>query len=287
MKIENIRLIKDPDTSFIVYHDKNEFAPWHQHPEYELVLILKGKGKRMIGDHIDSFEENDLILLGPYTPHEWLIEQSKRDESDRLIGECIVIQFLPEFLGPQFLDIPENIALKKVLIDSSRGIKFPMNTKLRIIKMIKKIVQLPKTERLYCLFSIFQILSDCEDYEILCSPGFMGPFNSNNNTKMQKALQYIHQNFQKEANIKGVLDYTQMSNTAFCNAFKKSYRMTFKKYLLNVRIGYACNLLADDSLNITEIAYSSGFENISNFNRQFKKIKKITPSQYKKATQKF
>lgn len=287
MKIENIRLIKDQDTSFIVLHDKNGFAPWHQHPEYELVLILKGKGKRMIGDHIDSFEENDLILLGPYTPHEWLIEPLKRDESDRIRGECIVIQFLPDFLGPHFLDIPENNALKKVLIDSLRGIKFPLNDKAKIIKAIRKIVQLPKNERLYCLFSIFQILSRCENYEILCSPGFMEPFNSNDNIKMQKALQYIHQNFQKETNIKGVLDYTQMSNTSFCNAFKKSYRMTFKKYLLNVRIGYACNLLAESSLNISEIAYSSGFENISNFNRQFKKLKKITPSQYKKTAQKF
>jgi AraC-like DNA-binding protein len=241
----------------------------------------------MIGDHIDSFEESDLILLGPYTPHEWLIEQPKGDESAGVAGECIVIQFLPDFLGPQFLDIPENKALKKVLLDSSRGIKFPLNVREKITRGVKKIVHLPNNERLYCLFSIFQILSRCEDYEILCSPGFMEPFHSNDNIKMQKALQYIHQNFQKEANIKGVLDFTQMSNTAFCNAFKKSYRMTFKKYLLNVRIGYACNLLADGSLNISEIAYSSGFENISNFNRQFKKLKNITPSQYKKAVQKF
>jgi len=99
---------------------------------------------------------------------------------------------------------------------------------------------------------------------------------------MQKALQYILQNFQKDASIKGVLEFTKMSNTAFCKAFKISYRMTFKEYLLSIRIGYACNLLTDENLNISEIAYSSGFENISNFNRQFKKIKEVTPSQFLK-----
>ena len=97
---------------------------------------------------------------------------------------------------------------------------------------------------------------------------------------MQKALQYILQNFQKQIQIKDLLQVTNMSNTTFYNAFIYTYRMTFKSYLLNVRIGYACRLLIDATKSISEIAYESGFENLSNFNRQFKKIKGITPSEF-------
>ncbi len=280
VKAASIRRIKEPDKSFIVYHEKNIFSPWHQHPEYELVLILKGKGKRMIGDHIDSFEENDLLLLGPFVPHQWLCDESYYSPKEGFMGEGIVIQFLHDFLGPQFFNIPENKYLNKVLQDASRGINFSLRTKQKIIPIMHQIINQSKTKQLYTLFSIFKILSRCDDYSLLCSPIFMEPLHPAVNTPVQKALQYILQNFQKDANIKGVLEYTKMSNTAFCKAFKKSYRMTFKEYLLSIRIGYACNLLTDDNLNISEIAYKSGFENISNFNRRFRKIKGVTPSQF-------
>jgi AraC-like DNA-binding protein len=95
---------------------------------------------------------------------------------------------------------------------------------------------------------------------------------------MQKALKYVLQNFQNPITVKDLLEITNMSNTSFYAAFKKTYRMPFKDYLLNIRVGYACKLLTDGSYTISGVAYKSGFENISNFNRQFKKIKGITPS---------
>lgn len=281
VKVANIRLMKEPDKSFIVFHEKNIFSPWHQHPEFELVLIKKGEGRRMIGDHIETFEENDLLLLGPYLPHEWLCNESYYSPVEGFKGEGIVIQFLPDFLGSQFFEIPENRSLKRVLMDSSRGIKFSQKTREKIIPLMEKIIGYSMTKQLYTLFAIFKILSKCADYSLLCSPLFIEPLQTGVNTPMQKAMQYILQNFQKKATIEGVLAYTKMSNTAFCKAFKTSYRMTFKEYLLSIRIGYACNLLTDDNLNISEIAYTSGFENISNFNRQFKKIKGATPSEFR------
>ena len=281
VKVVSIRLMKEPDKSFIVFHERNIFSPWHQHPEFELVLVKKGRGRRMIGDHIETFEENDLLLLGPHVPHEWLCEESYYSADEGFMGEGIVIQFLPDFLGTQFFDIPENKPLKKVLQDSSRGIKFSLKTREKIIPLMNKIIKLSMTRQLYALLSIFKIVSKCIDYTILCSPLFMEPLHTGVNTPMQKAIQYILQNFQKDATIEGVLAYTKMSNTSFCKAFKTSYRMTFKEYLLSIRIGYACNLLTDHSLNISEIAYNSGFENISNFNRQFKKIKGATPSLFR------
>lgn len=96
---------------------------------------------------------------------------------------------------------------------------------------------------------------------------------------MQKALEFIIKNFHKDITLKNLLEITSMSNTSFCLSFKKTYRMTFKEYLLKTRVGYACKLLGNEQLNISEVAYQSGFENLSNFNRQFKNI---TPSQFQK-----
>jgi len=280
MKLENIRLLKDPDTSFTVFHETNPFSKWHQHPEYELVLITKGKGKRMVGDHIDRFEQNDLVLLGPYLPHEWNCDQEFYEYPDGFKGEGIVFQFLNDFLGLQFFEIPENRNLKRLLDESIRGLKFNGITREKIISLMLDSYQLDGTDRLYILFAIFMILAKTKEYTLLSSPGFMEPHKKKGNDQMQNAIEYILQNFQSGVSMKDLISVTNMSNTAFCMAFKKNYRMTFKEYLINIRVGYACKLLIDASLNISQVAYNCGFENLSNFNRQYKKRKGITPSRF-------
>jgi len=280
MKVAEARLMQEPDRSFIVYHETKSFTRWHRHPEYELVLINKGRGKRMIGDHIDRFEENDLVLVGSYLPHEWLCDEQYFTGDEGFSGEGTVIQFRKNFLGDQFFSIPEHKNLNHLLDESGRGILFTRCTKEKIISLITRSFEKDAVDRLFILFSIFQILSKTKEYKLLSSPGFMEPFYSEGNEPMQKAIQYIMQNFHNEVNMKEMLEITNMSNTSFCLAFKKTYLMTFKEYLLKTRVGYACRLLGDQSMTISEIAYESGFENLSNFNRQFKRIKGVTPKQY-------
>jgi len=280
MKLKNIRLLKEPYKSFILYRETNPFSAWHYHTEYELVLIIKGRGCKMVGDYIDRFEENDLVLLGDSTPHEWLCDPEYFGEDGQFRGEGVVVQFVYDFLGSEFMEAPENAPLKTMLANSARGIEFFGETKLKIISIMLEMESLPESERLYELFSIFRIIATTNEYRLLASPVFLESIEMSGNKLMQRALHYMLQNFQQNIQIKELLKITSMSNTAFCAAFKQTYRMTFKEYLLNIRIGYACKLLTEGSQNISEIAYNSGFENISNFNRQFKKIKGITPSQF-------
>jgi AraC-like DNA-binding protein len=280
MKLESTRLLQDPDKSFIVHYETKSFARWHHHPEFELVLILNGRGKRMIGDHIDRFEPNDLILLGSFLPHEFLCDSEYTDHRDGFQGKAIVYQFYRDFLGQQFFEIPENRNIKRVLDESYRGLRFYGKTSEKLISLMENSHCLDGTERLYSLFSIFRIMGQTREYELLSSPGFMEPFHKHGDDPVQKAVEYIVRHFQEEVSMKEMLAITNMSNSAFCNAFKKTCRMTFKEYLLNIRIGYACRLLTDETLNISQIAYNCGFENLSNFNRQFKKIRNITPSQF-------
>jgi len=281
MKISEIRLFKEPDRSFIIYHEKKPFSPWHHHPEYEFVLIKKGRGKRMIGDHIDRFEENDLVFIGSDTPHEWLCDKEYYSVNNEFRGEGIVIQFTYDFLGDGFFEVNENKPLKNFLLASSRGFEIYGQCKKQIIPLMNKMLKIRETEQLYTLFSIFQILSTTNELNPLSSPAFLETFWLKDNGTMQKALQYIIQNFQADIRVKDLLHLTNMSNTAFYNAFKYSYRMPFKTYLMSVRIGYASRLLIDETMCISEIAYDSGFENLSNFNRQFKKMKGVTPSHFR------
>ena len=280
MKVAKVRLLQEPHLSFIYYRENKPFTPWHHHPEYELCLITKGRGKRMVGDNIDRFEDNDLVLIGAYTPHECLCDPEYFNHPDGFQGEGIVIQFVHDFLGETFFSIPENYSLNKFILGSTRGYVFYGDSKNKLISIILKMGEMNNTDRLYCLYSIFKIFASTREYKVLSSPAFSEPFWIDNTGPMQKALKYILQNFHKPLTIEDLLQITNMSNTSFYAAFKKTYMMSFKDYLLNIRVGYACKLLTEGTQNISGIAYDSGFGNISNFNRQFRKIKGITPSKF-------
>ena len=282
MKIAKIRLLQQPNKSFIVHNERSPFAPWHHHPEYELVLILRGKGRRMVGDNVDRFEENDLVFTGPFLPHQWICDNENSENIENLQNEAFVIQFVLGFLGDKFFELPENTLLKKFLCKSSRGYEFYGKSKREIISILQRMFNMNDVERLYALFSVFEIFQASNEYHYLSSPASVEAFLLKDNEPMQKTLQYILQNFQKQIQIKDLLEITNMSYATFYSSFKRAYILPFKDYLLNIRIGYACKLLIDETLNISQIAYDCGFENISNFNRQFKRIKNITPSQFQK-----
>lgn len=280
MKVKEIRLLQEPTSSFILYHERNPFTRWHYHPEYELVLIRKGRGRRMVGDHIDRFKENDLVLIGPNLPHEWLCDQKYFKADGGFLGDGIVIQFLYNFLGKKFFDLPENFILKNVLSNSLRGIEISNESKSRIKHYMLQMLEQGSSDRLYSLLMIFQALADSENQHFLSSPTSLEPVMLQGHEPMRKALDFILQNYQNHIEIKDLLEITNMSNTAFYASFKSTYGMSFKSYLLKIRVGYACRLLTDGFMTISEIAYDCGFENISNFNRQFKKIKRITPTEF-------
>jgi AraC-like DNA-binding protein len=282
MKAVEINLMKDTNQSFIFYHEKNPFSRWHYHPEFELVLINKGSGKRMVGDHIDQFEEGDLVFLGSNLPHEWLCDESYFNSENGFQGEGIVVQFLENFLGESFFNIPENERMKKVLDDSTQGCLILGETKIRITNLMLRMIDSAPDERLYGLFKIFENISKTKEYQLLASPNFTSTFQAEKSNSMKKVIKYIMQNFQKKIQMKDVLEVVNMSSTTFSVLFKKTYNMTFSEYVLKARIGYACSLLTDNNRSISQVSFDAGFDNLSNFNRLFKKAKNLTPKEYRK-----
>jgi AraC-like DNA-binding protein len=137
-------------------------------------------------------------------------------------------------------------------------------------------------KRLSALFAIFDILSTTSDYELLASPGYLQKTQQQYTDRFSKVTEYIMRNFDSDITLPEVASVSNMAVTTFCNFFKEHYRVTFVEYLNTIRIGYACKLLAEKNVNVVEVAYASGYKNLANFNRQFRKYKQMTPTDFRK-----
>lgn len=284
MKAIELRLRKDIDKSFIVFREQGKMfpCPWHYHPEYELVLVTKSTGRRMVGDHIGYFKEGDLVFMGPMLPHVWVNDAAYLQEGTTLEADAIVIQFVPDFLGEKFLQIPEMEKLNAFLLIANRGLEIKGAARERINNLMKQIIHMNGMQRLVTLFSIFEILSSNAEYEFLASPGYVQNIHPKCSDRFSKITEYIMRNFDREITLPEAAAAANMAVTTFCNFFKAHYRITFVEYLNIVRIGHACKLLGDKNKTIVGVAYECGFNNLANFNRQFKKLKNMTPSEYRK-----
>lgn len=278
------RLNKNAKSSFVL--QKDVFAhyptPWHHHPEYELVLVLKSTGDKIIGDHMSSFCDGDLSFLGPDLPHVYRNSKNYYEENSELTAEAIVIHFNLDFLGADFFKIPEMATIATFLEESIRGFSIIGNTRQLVIQKMNNMLEMAGPLRIIELLSILNILAETKDKQILASPGFIENFKTSGSEQITKVCDFIMKNFASDLTLNQVSEIANMSPNVFCKFFKQRTRKTFVNFLNEVRIGYACKLLSDEQHNISEICYLSGFHNLSNFNRQFIRIVQKTPHQYKK-----
>ena len=254
---------------------------WHYHPELELVVILKSTGTRFIGDCIEKFEEGDLMIIGKNLPHMWLNDDEYFNESSNLIAEAIAIHFKENFLGYPFFTIPEMTHILELFKKAKYGIKF-MNVDKKLINNIKDLLNETGFEQIIKFIEILNVLAKHPKYKLLASEGYINSIHKNENKNLDKIYEYIFNNFNKPINLNTVAEIAHMNPSAFSRFFKRVNRKTFSKYINEIRIGYACKLLIENKHNITTVCYESGFNNISNFNRQFKAIKNMSPSDYLK-----
>lgn len=284
MKLIIERLNKEAKSSFVLQKDVYPHypTPWHYHPEYELVLVLKSSGEKIIGDHISSFTDGDLAFLGPFLPHVYHNSQIYYEENSNLTAEAIVIHFTKDFLGTHFFNIPEMETIVSFLEDSVMGFSITGKTRQLIARKMNDMLEMPGPVRIIELLTILHTLSETKDKKRLASPGFIQNFKASGSEQITKVCDFIMKNFAADLTLEQVAGIANMSPNAFCNFFKRRTRKTFVNFLNEVRVGYACKLLSADRLNITEVCYSSGFQNLSNFNRQFKRIVNKTPHQYRK-----
>ncbi len=283
MKLIVERLNKDAKSSFVLQKDVYSHypTPWHYHPEYELVLVLKSSGEKIIGDHMSSFSDGDLAFLGPNLPHVYHNNQVYYEEDSTLTAEAIVIHFNIDFLGNNFFNLPEMDSIAAFLKESIMGFSILGRTRIMVAQKMNDMLEMSGPERIITLLSLLNQLAITDEKSKLASPGFTQNFKASGSEQITEVCDFIMKNFASDLTLNQVAEIANMSPNAFCKFFKQRTRKTFINFLNEVRVGYSCKLLSAEQYNISEICYLSGFHNLSNFNRQFIRIVNKTPYQYK------
>lgn len=250
---------------------------WHHHPEYELILILGSTGTRFMGDSIQKFGETELVLIGPNLPHCWK-EDADSPSSD---SRAYVIHFSQDFLGKEFFNIPEGRQIKQLLDQSRFGLQFCEGIERKCLQRIPHIFETADFERVLNLLELLNLLAKSDKFFPLSSSGFSDLFIENHSDRINKVFEYTLANFKEPVELETVAELVCMSRTAFCRFFKKSTGKTYFDFLKEIRLGHACKLLQESDESINHVAYHSGYENMSNFNRQFKEFLNTSPLKYR------
>lgn len=264
-------------------HTYNHF---HFHEEYELMYIIESCGTRFVGDSIHRYYDGDLVLVGPNIPHYWHSDKKYFKNDPTVRARVVLVQFLRNFMGDTFLELPEMLPIKDLLTRAERGIQI-RGENAKIVG--KELIALTKKEgrtRLLSMIEILCLMGEALEYRILASSGFCGNNKRRNNDKISIVLDYMIKNHHQNIQFNEIADLANMNPSAFCRYFKKATFKTFSEALNEIRIGFACKMLINTDENISEIGYSCGYMNIPYFNRQFKQIKNVSPTQYREMYQK-
>ena len=283
MKLHKLDRSSLETTSFGVRKNSypNFLKMWHHHPELELVYVLKSTGTRFIGDSIENFQKGDLFLLGKNLPHMWLNDEAYFKESSKLKAEAIAIHFQHHFLGDVFFNTPEMKHIEHLLTQSKQGIHF-VNPSPSVVKQIKALVIKKGFEKVHAFISILNQLANHKQATLIASKSYVQSFNVGENKSLDKIYEYLFQNFNQTIKLNDVAALANMNPSAFSRYFKRINRKTLTRYVNEIRIGYACKKIIESKSNITEICYECGYNSVSNFNKQFRAITQLSPSEYAK-----
>ncbi|MFC6101396.1 AraC family transcriptional regulator [Olivibacter domesticus] len=255
---------------------------FHFHEECQLIYVVESEGKRMIGDSVENFGPDELILVGSNVPHVWhnnplyFRDGTEGAKSVSLfIHPCKLLQLLGTFGNMQ--------RLSHILGVSKSGLKFYGDTKKHLKDLLFKINEQEETfERLTILAQILKILAHTKEFDLLTKAGYTNTYQLKDNDRIDKILKYIFDHFSQQIKLEDVADIVHMSRHAFCRFFKNRTQRTFMEFVTEVRISHACKLIAEGEKQITCLAYECGFNSLSNFNKLFKEVKGQTPSDYRK-----
>lgn len=261
---------------------KNLSNPVHFHKEYEMVLITKSKGRRIVGDSIENFEEGDLVLIGPNLPHVMYNDKSYYEPDNEQPVAAIVTYFRMDWLNEEFIHSKEIPQLQELLQDIGRGIQVFGETQKQVVLLLNELLASHGLRRIIHLLSIINLISETKEYKCLSSIGYTNPHNQKDVQRISKIYTYILDNFTADISLETVATLANMTPSAFCKYFKGRTQKTFTNFVNEVRIGHACKLLFNDQLSMTEICFQSGFNNLTNFNRNFKQYTKVSPSEFKR-----
>lgn len=250
-------------------------VPWHQHIEVECILFTEGEGVAFVGNHVGEFKTGDVFFLGSNLPH--CFQKANKD----IVTSAVVIQFNSQFWGETFLGLPENQAIRDLLQVAAGGLKLPAEV-AEICKPL--IIALENDKEAVRIIHLYQLLVTIASHTLntALSTQEVKEYNTRHKERIDSVFQYSFAHFQESISLEEVARHAGMSVPAFCSYFKKSTKKTYTEFLNELRIAHACKLLLDTSKPIMEICFESGYNTLAHFNKQFLRLRQVTPQRFRK-----
>ncbi|WP_435134652.1 AraC family transcriptional regulator [Formosa sp. A9] len=257
----------------LVFYDK-----LHQHEEIQLSVIVSGEGSLIVGDTVTLYKSGDILVIGSNLPHVF-----KSDAISETPSHMLTLFFTKTSFGSHFFELEELSELNDFFNRAAHGFKVTSNNET-IYKSFLKLNSATKLERFISLLDILKIISQ-SSYTSLSSFIYEKKYTDNEGKRMRDVFEYTMTHFEQDITLETISEVSAMTKNAFCKYFKKRTNKTYFQFLNELRIEHACKLIKkENDLSISDIAYASGFKNISNFNRQFKTVKGLSPSMFKKSS---
>lgn len=276
--LREITPLTQNDCFSIFSRTKNEFDfPLHFHEEYELNFIQNAAGaKRIVGDNVEEISHMELVLVGTNLPHGWFTNKCK----GKIINE-VTIQFHRDLFDEKFLQKNQMSFLRNLLQQSSKGVLFSETTSESMMPRLIQLHQKHGFDSVLELMSILHDLSTSKNIRLLSSNSFTPDTPNYNSRRIERTMKFLNDKYGENISLLDAAKIAGMAEVSFSRFFKLRTGKTFIDTLNEIRLGHATRMLIDTTYSINEISYKCGFNNMSNFNRIFKKKKDITPKEFR------
>lgn len=283
--MREITPLSDRDCFYIADRRKTEFTyPIHCHAEFELNFTEHAAGvRRVVGDSSEVIGDYDLVLItGKELEHVW----EQHECASKEIRE-ITIQFSPDLFFKNFMNKNQFDSIRRMLEKAQCGLSFPMQAIMKVYNWLDKLAS--EEQGFYAVINLLVILyelSQCEETRTLSSSSFAKISVYSDSRRVQKVQDYIDQHYNEEIRLGQLADLVSMTSVSFSRFFKLRTGKNLSDYIIDIRLGHATRMLVDSTMSIAEICFECGFNNLSNFNRIFKKKKNCTPKEFRENYQK-
>ena len=281
MKVVPFQIPKGTEEAFRVQVDDlpHLYNHLHQHPEIQLTLIKESNGTLVAGDYVGPFHAGDVFVIGGNQPH--VFRNDEKFFKKRSKAVAITIFFDETTFGENFWLLEEMKSLQQFLKNSSGGFRITGRKKKLLAEKLVSIVNAKGIDRLILFLEILKMFVSRKEMYPLAKPVIQRNIKSYDGKRLNKVIEFTFKEFQRPITLKEVAGLANLTPEAFCKYFKTRTRKTYINFLNEIRVNHACRLLTEDK-SISGICYDCGFMNISNFNRIFKKIKQVSPGEWRK-----
>lgn len=279
--VEKIELNKGHSFHVGTYSAKYFERSWHYHNEFELLLITKGYGTRVVGDNTSRFAVGDLVLIGGNLPHAWFSDPTFFEPDNDEHCESVYIQFDRSIFGTRFSGLPEMQAIQNLLNTAKYGLRFtPNNLDVEIVNLICDFPNYHGIDRLIYLIKVLDLFQQ-GNYDPIVSQDYFDSIFVTKSNRIKKVHEYVMNNYMADVSVQNAAKLAEMNVSSFCRFFKKVTHKTFSQFVTETRIDFAQQLLINTNLSSNQIGFECGFSSVAYFNQCFKKISGVSPLEYR------